>query len=217
LPETVDWRSKGAVNPIRNQGQCGSCWAFSAVAAVESINKIVTGQLLSLSEQQLLDCAQSYKNLGCQGGWVNKAFEYIIQNRGITSQSNYPYTGHKGQCRTGLASIATIDSYQYVPSNNENALKNAVANQPVSVAVEAAGRAFQLYKSGVFTGSCGVAIDHAVVLIGYGKYNGVDYWLLRNSWGTNWGEQGYMKLQRNVAQSAGKCGVARLCLYPVKC
>nr|BBD74167.1 Ficin 1c [Ficus carica] len=217
LPETVDWRIQGAVNPIRNQGRCGSCWAFSVVAVVESITKIVTDELPSLSEQQLVDCAKSARDLGCRGGWMTKAYDYIIKNGGITSQSNYPYTARKGECNVTKASqtVATIDRYESVPRNNENALKKAVANQPVSVTIEAGGRAFQLYKSGVFTGPCGTKLDHAVVAIGYGSENDVDYWLVRNSWG-NWGERGYIKIQRNVAEPAGKCGIAMHSTYPVK-
>uniref|UniRef100_A0A182DW11 Ficin isoform D n=1 Tax=Ficus carica TaxID=3494 RepID=A0A182DW11_FICCA len=218
LPETVDWRSKGAVDPIRDQGKCGSCWVFSVTVVVEGIVKIVTDTLPSLSEQELLDCAPSYKDLGCKGGWMDKAYDYIIKDRGITSESDYPYTARKGACDSRKATevVATISSYEDVPADNEDALKKAVANQPVSVAIDASSAAVKEYSSGVFVGSCGVANDHAVVVVGYGTESGVNYWLVRNSWGTKWGEEGYMKLERDTAHPAGKCGIAMESTYPVK-
>lgn len=218
LPETVDWRIDGAVNPVKNQGSCGSCWAFSTIAAVEGINKIVTGELVSLSEQELVDCDRSY-NAGCDGGLMDYAFEFIINNGGIASESDYPYSGLNGQCDFSLANkkVVTIDGYEDVPPYDEKALKKAVAHQPVSVAIEAGGRALQLYESGVFTGRCGVALDHGVVVVGYGTENGVDYWLVRNSWGPKWGEEGYIKIQRNVVDThTGKCGIVMEASYPVK-
>ncbi|XP_050123883.1 cysteine proteinase COT44-like [Malus sylvestris] len=218
LPESVDWRVKGAVNPIKNQGSCGSCWAFSTVAAVEGINQIVTGELVSLSEQELVDCDRSY-NAGCNGGLMDYAFEFIIQNGGMDTESDYPYKAYDQKCNVALENnkVVSIDGYEDVPSYDENALKKAVAHQPVSVAIEAGGRALQLYESGVFTGECGSALDHGVVAVGYGTENGTDYWLVRNSWGTNWGESGYFKMERNVASTyTGKCGIAMEASYPTK-
>ncbi|KAA8536219.1 hypothetical protein F0562_028697 [Nyssa sinensis] len=199
LPEAVDWREKGAVLPVKDQGQCGSCWAFSTVAAVEGINKIVTGDLISVSEQELVDCDKA-DNQGCNGGLMDDAFKFIISNGGIDSEEDYPYRATDGTCDQNRknARVVTIDGYEDVPSNDEYSLKKAVANQPVSVAIEAGGRAFQFYQSGVFTGLCGTALDHGVVAVGYGTQDGVDYWIVRNSWGANWGENGYIKLQRNV-------------------
>ncbi|XP_062154714.1 cysteine proteinase mucunain [Alnus glutinosa] len=218
LPLSVDWRAAGAVNPIKNQGSCGSCWAFSTVAAVEGINKIVSGELISLSEQELVDCDRDY-NAGCNGGLMDYAFEFIINNGGMDSESHYPYLGVDSKCDPVRknAKVVSIDSYEDVPAFDENALKKAVAHQPVSVAIEAGGRALQLYDSGVFTGECGSALDHGVAAVGYGTENGVDYWLVRNSWGSNWGESGYIKIERNVVDAyTGKCGIAMEASYPVK-
>lgn len=218
LPESVDWREKGAVPDVKDQGSCGSCWAFSAIGAVEGINKIVTGDLIALSEQELVDCDTSY-NEGCNGGLMDYAFEFIINNGGIDSEEDYPYKGTDGRCDQNRknAKVVTIDSYEDVPANDEQALKKAVAGQPVSVAIEAGGRAFQLYDSGVFDGICGTALDHGVVAVGYGTENGKDYWIVRNSWGKSWGESGYIRMARNIAAaSTGKCGIAMEASYPIK-
>ncbi|XP_027364351.1 low-temperature-induced cysteine proteinase-like [Abrus precatorius] len=218
LPDMVDWREKGAVAPVKNQGQCGSCWAFSTVAAVEGINKIVTGDLISLSEQELVDCDRGY-NMGCNGGLMDYAFEFIIQNGGIDTEEDYPYRARDQTCDPNRknARVVTIDGYEDVPPNDEKSLMKAVANQPVSVALEAGGRAFQLYQSGVFTGLCGTGLDHGVVVVGYGTENGTDYWLVRNSWGPEWGEDGYIRVERNVLETnTGKCGIAMEPSYPIK-
>ncbi|CAK9135384.1 unnamed protein product [Ilex paraguariensis] len=218
LPEKIDWREKGAVVSVKDQGQCGSCWAFSTVAAVEGINQIVTGDLTVLSEQELVECDNSY-NQGCNGGLMDYAFQFIISNGGIDSEEDYPYRGLDGGCDQNRknARIVSIDGYEDVPPNDEKSLQKAVANQPVSVAIEAGGRAFQLYLSGVFTGLCGTELDHGVAAVGYGTENGVDYWLVRNSWGPNWGENGYIRLERNLANTTtGKCGIAVEPSYPIK-
>lgn len=218
LPESVDWREKGAVAEVKDQGSCGSCWAFSTVAAVEGVNKIVTGDLISLSEQELVDCDTSY-NQGCNGGLMDYAFEFIINNGGIDTEKDYPYKASDRTCDLNRknAKVVTIDGYEDVPENDEWALKNAVANQPVSVAIEAGGRAFQLYKSGVYTGRCGTALDHGVAAVGYGTEDGVDYWIVKNSWGSGWGENGYIRMERNLAgTNTGKCGIAMQASYPTK-
>ncbi|KAK8675788.1 hypothetical protein V6N13_033851 [Hibiscus sabdariffa] len=176
LPSTVDWRQKGAVTPIKDQGQCGCCWAFSAVAAMEGVTKLTTGTLISLSEQELVDCDTKGDDQGCQ---------------------------------------ATINGFQDVPANSEDALQKAVANQPVSVAIDASGFEFQFYSSGVFTGSCGTQLDHGVTAVGYGEDDdGTKYWLVKNSWGTSWGEQGYIRMQRDVDAKEGLCGIAMQASYP---
>ncbi|XP_077211621.1 cysteine proteinase mucunain-like [Tasmannia lanceolata] len=218
LPDSVDWRKKGAVAQVKDQGSCGSCWAFSTIAAVEGINKIVTGDLISLSEQELVDCDTSY-NQGCNGGLMDYAFQFIIENGGIDTEDDYPYKASDSRCDTYRknAKVVTIDAYEDVPPNDEKALQKAVVNQPISVAIEAGGRAFQLYQSGVFTGRCGTELDHGVAAVGYGTENGKDYWIVRNSWGESWGEAGYLRMERNLAgTNTGKCGIAMEASYPTK-
>ncbi|KAM0057875.1 putative actinidain [Helianthus debilis subsp. tardiflorus] len=219
FPAKVDWRERGAVSPVKNQGGCGSCWAFSTVASVEGIDKIVTGDLISLSEQELVDCDNKY-NSGCNGGSMDYAFQFIVSNGGIDSESDYPYKGVGAVCdpvRKNKAKIVSIDGYEDVPPMNEKALMKAVAHQPVSVGIEASGRAFQLYTSGVLTGSCGTNLDHGVVVVGYGSENGKDYWIVRNSWGPEWGEDGYIRMERNKADTrAGMCGITLMASYPIK-
>ncbi|CAO2830948.1 unnamed protein product [Amaranthus hypochondriacus] len=217
LPKAVDWRKVGAVNHVKDQGQCGSCWAFSTVATVEAINQIVTGNLTSLSEQELVDCDRAVDE-GCNGGLMDNAFQFILENGGLDTEEDYPYKGVDGQCDLNRKNnkVVTIDGYEDVLPNNEKALKKAIAHQPVSVAIEAGGRALQLYKSGVFTGQCGTNLDHAVVAVGYGTENELDYWIVRNSWGDGWGEDGYIRIHRNVRGCTGKCGIAMQASYPVK-
>ncbi|KAK6134358.1 hypothetical protein DH2020_031899 [Rehmannia glutinosa] len=218
LPPSVDWRKNGAVTPIKNQGNCGSCWAFSAVAAVEGINKIKTGKLVSLSEQEIVDCDIKGENQGCNGGYMEKAFEFIIKNGGITSEKNYPYLGKDGKCDKAKAKskAAKISDYVMIPAGNETSLQAAVAKQPISVAIDAGGYEFQLYSSGVFTGYCGKNLNHGVTIVGYGAENGEKYWLVRNSWGSGWGEKGYVKMKRGLNDKNGICGIALEASYPTK-
>jgi len=217
VPATLDWRTKGAVTPMKDQGDCGSCWAFSAVAATEGVIQLATGELISLSEQELVDCDIRGQSEGCEGGLTDDAFEFITQN-GLTTEANYPYTGLDDTCNItseGASPVANITGYEDVPADNELALLKAVANQPVSVCIEADGDDFQHYSSGVFTAACGTDLDHCVTAIGYGTSDdGIDYWLLKNSWGTEWGDQGYMMLQRNIEAKEGLCGIAMSASYP---
>ncbi|KAL7212814.1 hypothetical protein ACSBR2_015492 [Camellia fascicularis] len=216
VPVTIDWREKGAVTPVKDQGQCGCCWAFSAVAAMEGINQLKNGNLISLSEQELVDC--NVDNNGCGGGSMDTAFQFIKQNNGLTTEDNYPYVGQDGTCDSTQAttSAAMITGYEDVSTNNEQALLQAVANQPISVAIEGSGSDFKFYSSGVFTGNCGTNLDHAVTIIGYGATSdGTKYWLVKNSWGSGWGENGYMKIKRDVAANEGLCGIAMQASYPI--
>ncbi|XP_057949152.1 ervatamin-B-like [Malania oleifera] len=218
VPLGVDWREKGVVTPVKDQGQCGSCWAFSAVAAMEGINQLTTGKLISLSEQELLDCDTSGEDKGCNGGYMDNAFEFILHNQGLTTESNYPYEGVEGTCNAKKAASRTamISGYEDVPTNDENALVKAVAKQPVSVAIDAGGHAIQFYSSGVFTGRCGTKLNHAVTVVGYGKSDdGTKYWLVKNSWGYGWGEDGYIRMQRDVNAKKGLCGIAMDASYPI--
>ncbi|KAA8524260.1 hypothetical protein F0562_010683 [Nyssa sinensis] len=217
VPSTMDWRKKGAVTPVKDQGQCGCCWAFSAVAAMEGITQLTTGKLISLAEQELVDCDTSGEDQGCEGGLMDTAFQYIQQNHGLTTEANYPYKGVDGTCNTNKAAnhAAKITGYEDVPANSKSALLKAVANQPVSVAIDAGGSDFQFYSSGVFTGQCGTELDHGVTAVGYGTdEDGTKYWLVKNSWGTGWGEEGYIRMQRDVAADEGLCGIAMQASYP---
>ncbi|KAF6157531.1 hypothetical protein GIB67_004469 [Kingdonia uniflora] len=215
LPPSVDWRKNGAVTNVKDQGQCGSCWAFSTVVAVEGINQIKTKQLVSLSEQELVDCDSTEDNQGCNGGLMESAFEFIKKNGGITTEQNYPYRARDGNCDSFKANAhsVTIDGNEMVPEDNEDALLKAVANQPVSVAIDAEGTHFQFYSEGVFTGQCGSELDHGVAVVGYGTtLDGTKYWTVKNSWGPEWGESGYIRMQRGV----NKCGIAKEASYPIK-
>ncbi|KVH89484.1 Cysteine peptidase, cysteine active site-containing protein, partial [Cynara cardunculus var. scolymus] len=192
VPGEVDWRKEGAVTPVKDQGDCGCCWAFSAVAAMEGMNKLKTGKLISLSEQELVDCDIEGINQGCEGGLMEYAFKFIEKRKGLSAESVYAYTGEDGICNTKKASIpaATISGYEQVPANNEKALLQAVTHQPVSVALDASGYGFHFYSGGVFDGICGTELDHAITAVGYGTTtDGTKYWLMKNSWGTSWGEK----------------------------
>ncbi|WCJ36178.1 Cysteine proteinases superfamily protein [Euphorbia peplus] len=218
VPISVDWRKKGAVTPVKDQGQCGSCWAFSTVVAVEGINQIKTNKLVSLSEQELVDC-DIEQNQGCNGGLMDNAFDFIKKRGGLTAEANYPYEAEDGTCNVSKenAPVVSIDGHEDVPENDEDALLKAVANQPVSVAIDAGGSDFQFYSEGVFSGSCGTDLDHGVAVVGYGAtVDGTKYWTVKNSWGGEWGEKGYIRMKRGVSQKTGQCGIAMQASYPIK-
>jgi C1A family cysteine protease len=211
VPNDIDWQQKGAVTPVKDQAQCGSCWAFSTTGSMEGIVAIKTGQLISLSEQQLVDCAGSAGNQGCNGGLMDDAFNWIIQNGGLDSEADYPYRAQDGSCQR-KASVASISGYQDVQSGSESALMDALQSQPISVAIEADQSSFQFYKSGVFSGTCGTQLDHGVLLVGAGTDNGQDYWRVKNSWGSSWGDQGYIRMIRGKNQ----CGISLMASFPSK-
>ncbi|KAL8126797.1 hypothetical protein AgCh_013911 [Apium graveolens] len=217
VPSYIDWRTKGAVTPIKDQGRCGSCWAFSAVAAMEGITHIRTSKLISLSEQELVDCDVGGGNNGCNGGFMTKAFAYIHKNGGLTTERDYPYVGKNSVCNKSKLEnhAASITGYKAVSADDETELQLIAANQPVSVAVDASGYSFQLYSEGVlFSSYCGKNLNHGVTVIGYGEDHGKKYWLVKNSWGTDWGEDGYMKIERGIKDPKGSCGIAMEASFP---
>jgi cathepsin L len=212
---TVDWRTKGAVTPIKDQGQCGSCWAFSTTGSVEGAWFQKKGSLVSLSEQNLVDCSSAQGNMGCDGGLMDSAFDYIIQNAGIDTESSYKYTARDGNCKFNKANVgATMTSYKDVQSKSEPSLTSAITQQPVSVAIDAAHSSFQFYSSGVYyEKQCSsTSLDHGVLAVGYGTQSGSDFYIVKNSWGTSWGNQGYIWMSRNKNNN---CGIATMSSYPV--
>ncbi|KFO81815.1 Cathepsin S, partial [Cuculus canorus] len=214
-PDAVDWREKGCVTEVKNQGACGSCWAFSAVGALEAQMKLKTGNLVSLSAQNLVDCSTTQGNRGCSGGFMTKAFQYIIDNQGIDSEESYPYTGQDGVCQyQPSARAATCSLYVELPYGNEEIMKDVVGSTgPVSVAIDASLPSFFLYKSGVYDDpQCSQTVNHGVVVVGYGTLSNKDYWLVKNSWGVDFGEDGYILMARN---SGNLCGIASYASYPI--
>uniref|UniRef100_A0A803Q3M9 Uncharacterized protein n=1 Tax=Cannabis sativa TaxID=3483 RepID=A0A803Q3M9_CANSA len=199
-PSSLDWRKRGVVTAVKDQGDCGSCWAFSSTGAMEGVNAIVTGDLISLSEQELVDCDST--NYGCDGGYMDYAFEWVINNAGIDSESDYSYTGQDGTCNKAKEErkVVTIDGYEDVGESDRDLLC-ATIHQPISVGIDGSALDFQLYTGGIYDGDCSDNpndIDHAVLIVGYGSEGDEDYWIVKNSWGTSWGIQGYFYIKRNT-------------------
>jgi len=205
----VDWRARNAVNPVRDQGSCGSCYSFSSVSTVETAYAIKKGSLVQLSEQYVVDCSSAYGNLGCNGGMPSAVFTFLKAKGAATLQS-YPYTGVVGTCKAFSRSVASVTGYVNV--NGEAGLLTAAAIGSVVVQIEADTQAFQFYTSGVFDNSkCGTNVDHGVVVVGYGTQGTANYWIVRNSWGASWGEKGYIRIVRGK----NMCAIASGPLYPI--
>merc|ERR1719318_877142 len=218
LPKAMDWRMRGIVTPVKDQGQCGSCWAFSTTGALEGQHARATGKLVSLSEQNLVDCSTSFGNDGCNGGLMDNAFQYIKANGGIDTESAYPYVGMDEDCHFNKSTIGAEDTgFVDIPEGNERALKAALATVgPVSVAIDASQPSFQFYHHGVyFDENCSPEnLDHGVLAVGYGKdkRTGEEFWIVKNSWSDAWGKDGYIYMARNRDNA---CGIASKASYPL--
>ncbi|XP_027065768.2 vanillin synthase [Coffea arabica] len=216
VPETKDWRTTGIVSPVKDQGHCGSCWTFSTTGALEAAYAQAFGKGISLSEQQLVDCAGAFNNFGCNGGLPSQAFQYIKCNGGLDTEEAYPYTGVDGLCKYSSQNVGVhvLDSVN-ITLGAEDELKYAVGTvRPVSVAFEVV-KGFRFYEGGVYTSNtCGNApmdVNHAVLAVGYGVENGIPYWLIKNSWGAEWGVDGYFKME----MGKNMCGVATCASFPI--
>jgi C1A family cysteine protease len=207
---SVDWRTKGAVTPIKNQGMCGSCWSFSATGNMEGQHFLKSGKLVSLSEEELVQCSSANGNMGCNGGLMDNAFDWVTSNGGIDTEGDYPYTsgsGITGNCNNGkLSKDAALFNGHLDVTQDENQMAAWVSTKgPLSIAVDASS-GWQTYSGGIVTDCDGQQLDHGVLIVGYGTDSGTDYWIVKNSWGTGWGENGYIRLQKGTNQ----CGLNQM-------
>jgi cathepsin L len=215
LPTSYDWTQKGAVTHVKNQGQCGSCWSFSTTGSVEGCHFLATKKLVSLSEQNLVDCSDAQGNQGCDGGLMTQAMDYIISNKGIDTENSYPYTAEDGTCSyNSQNSGSTLGKYVNVNTGDEGDLQAKTYMGPTSVAIDASQPSFQMYSSGVYNEpACSTSqLDHGVLSVGWGHdQTGGDYWIVKNSWGTSWGQNGYIWMSRN---KQNQCGIATMATLP---
>jgi len=213
-PASWDWRTKNAVTPIKNQEQCGSCWAFSTTGSTEGCHSITTQKLVSVSEQNLMDCSWNQGNQGCDGGLMTQAMTYIISNKGIDTEASYPYTAEDGTCSYNAANVgATLTGFVNVNTGSESDLQVKTYTGPTSVAIDASQSSFQFYSGGVYyePACSSTQLDHGVLSIGWGTDSGTAFWLVKNSWGTSWGMSGFIEMSRNKNNN---CGIATMATLP---
>eukprot|EP00829_Urostomides_striatus_P021587 TRINITY_DN96_c0_g1_i2.p1 TRINITY_DN96_c0_g1~~TRINITY_DN96_c0_g1_i2.p1 ORF type:complete len:308 (+),score=69.76 TRINITY_DN96_c0_g1_i2:28-924(+) len=214
----IDWKKKGVVTPVRNQGNCASCYAFSAIGALEGLFTIKKGKIMEFSEQELVDCSRSYGNKGCLEGEISLAFEYI-KDKGISTRREYRYEGADGTCRKKSNSFQ-ISGCANITKNDNDMMLEALSYGPVSAWIRSDNREFIYYHSGVIKGNCGTdqdELDHGITIVGAGYESGsrTPFWLIKNSWGSHWGEEGYVRLKRDTGRSSGVCGIALESCYPI--